>query len=148
MTLNPDEIKKSNQSKFAAIRALNLPLKQYAIISSGALGIRNLRTIGDIDILVTDELWNALAKQYGIIEEKGLKKIVFPDGIVEALGTCSFPNEKEDLNIPSISQRIAYADIIDGLPFELLEHVLYFKCKMGREKDLQDIKLIEAYLKE
>ena len=57
---------KSNESKFAVIKALHLPIDQYAITGSGALGIRNLRAIGDIDIIVTPELWNILAKKYEV----------------------------------------------------------------------------------
>lgn len=140
-----NEIKKLNQPKFDAIKALNLPLDQYAIASSGALGIRNLRIINDIDIIVTPELWATLAKQYGITTKDGFSTIVFPDGIVEAIGNSSF---YEDENAPSIDARIANADIIEGLPFETLDDVIYFKKKMGREKDLSDIQLIKTYQKQ
>lgn len=136
---------KANNSKFAAIKALNLPLNQYAITGSGALGIRNLRAIGDIDIIVTSELWNILEKKHGVITENNIKKIVFPDGIIEALGEQSYSAEK---NAPTISERIANAEVIEGLPFEMLEHVLYYKRKMGREKDKQDIKIIEVLINE
>lgn len=133
----------ANRSKFAAIKALNLPIGHYAITGSGALGIRNLRAIGDIDIIVTADLWNALEKKYGITDENQVKKIVFPDGIVEAFGEHSFyPEGKE--NGPTISDRITNAEVIEGLPFESLEYVLYNKRKMGREKDKKDIELIET----
>lgn len=137
---------KNNKFKFTAIKALNLPIGQYAITGSGALGIRNLKAIGDIDIIVTPELWNILAKKYGVTDENNVKKIVFPDGIVEALGEQSFYAEKKDRNAPSINERIAGAEIIEGLPFESLKHVLYYKRKMNREKDKQDIELIEALM--
>lgn len=135
-----------NKSKFAAIKALNLPIGKYAITGSGALGIRNLRAIGDIDIIVTSELWNILEKEYGVTDENNVKKIVFPDGVVEALGEHSFYTEKKDENAPTINDRIANAEMIEGLPFESLEHVLYYKRKMGREKDKRDIELIEALM--
>jgi predicted transcriptional regulator YdeE len=138
----------ANESKFAAINALNLPIDQYAITGSGALGIRNLRAIGDIDIIVTPELWNILAKKYGVTDENNVKKIVFPDGIVEALGERSFYTEKKDRNAPAINDRIASAEVIEGLPFESLEHVLYYKRKMSREKDKQDIEIIESLINE
>ena len=140
-----EEIKNLNRHKFDAIKALNLPLGQYAIASSGALGIRNLRIINDIDIIVTQELWDTLAKQYGITTENGFNRIVFPDGIVEAISNSSF---FEDKNAPSIITRIENADIIDGLPFETLDDVIHFKQKMGREKDLADILLIKSYQKQ
>ena len=63
-----------NRQKFAAVTKLDLPIGQYAITGSGALGIRNLREIGDIDIIVTAELWNVLAAKYGVTDETGVKR--------------------------------------------------------------------------
>lgn len=141
-----NELMRKNQQKFAAVKKLDLPIGQYAITGSGALGIRNLREIGDIDIIVTTGLWNAIAARYGITDENGVKKVVFPDGIVEALGECSFYTEKKENNAPTITDRITHAEIIEGLPFESLDHVLYYKQKMGREKDKRDILLIQKLL--
>ena len=142
-----DAMLQKNRQKFAAIKELDLPIGQYAITGSGTLGIRNLREIGDIDIIVTAELWNVLTAKYGVTDEAGVKKIVFPDGIVEALGECSFDAEKKDPDAPTIADRIANAEIIEGLPFESLEHVLYYKRKMGREKDVRDVLIIEEWQK-
>lgn len=136
-----------NRQKFGAVKKLDLPIGQYAITGSGALGIRNLREIGDIDIIVTADLWDILAAKYGVTDETGVKKIVFPNGIVEAFGDCSFYTEKKHSDAPTIADRIANADIIEGLPFESLEHVLYYKRKMGREKDIHDVLIIEEWQK-
>lgn len=143
-----DEMVRKNQQKFSFVKQLNLPINQYAITGSGALGIRNLREIGDVDIIVTSELWNLLAKQYGIIDENNVKKIILPGGIVEAFGEESFFVEEKNKDAPSIADRIAQAEIIDQLSFESLEHVLYYKRKMGRDKDLKDISLIEKTIGE
>lgn len=140
-------ISAQNFQKFAAVKSLNLPIGQYAITGSGALGIRNLREIGDIDIIVTSELWDRLATTYEVIDVNGIIKIAFPDGIVEALREGSFYLEQSDPQAPTIAERIEQAEIIDGLPFELLEHVKYYKHKMGREKDWNDIVLIESWQK-
>lgn len=143
-----DLIVQKNRHQFEAIKKLNLPLGHYAITGSGALGIRNLREIGDIDIIVSSELWDALTSKYGVIDENGVRRVVFPGSSIEAFGENSFYSEKDDKNAPTISDRIAQAEIIEGLPFESLEHVLYYKRKMGRSKDLNDILLIEKLLKE
>lgn len=142
-----EEISKKNRPKFAAIKSLNLPIGQYAITGSGTLGIRNLRPINDIDIIVTKDLWNLLEKNYGITDEQHIKKIVFPGGIVEAFSEDSFYTTPKEPNAPTINDRIANAEIIDELPFEALDHVLYYKRKMGRTKDIQDIAMIEALQK-
>ena len=135
-----------NHKKFAALKAFNLPIGEYMITGSGALGIRNLREIGDIDIVVSPSLWEILAEKYGITQENGHKKIVFPGDLIEAFGEDSFYADQGSTDIPKLADRIALADIIDGLPFECLEHVLYYKRKMGREKDLKDILLIESLM--
>jgi hypothetical protein len=37
--------------------------------------------------------------------------------------------------------------MIDGLPFDSIENVLYYKHKESREKDLKDILLIEQWMR-
>lgn len=145
--LNPnyDEIHLKNQQKFAELKKFQLPLGQYAIISSGPLGIRNIREIGDIDIIVTQELWDVLAAKYGVSEKDGVKKIVFPGDLIEAFREGSFPHEYKDA--PTIAERIAKAEIIEGMPFESLDSVLFYKRKMQRQKDIKDVALIENWLK-
>ncbi len=141
-----NDVMQKNRQKFDVIKKLNLPIGQYAITGSGALGIRNLREIGDIDIIVTEALWNVIVSKYGITIENGVKKVIFPDGIVEALGECSYIALQNDQDAPTITSRIVQAEIIEGLPFESLDHVLYYKRKMGREKDMKDLKLIEKFV--
>ncbi len=136
---------KTNQKKFLAIKKLELPIGQYAITGSGPMGIRKLREIGDIDIIVNSELWGILSEKYGVVEENGVIKIVFSEDNIEALGKNSFCKLQKDPNLPSVADRIQQAEIIEGLPFESLDHVVYFKRKMGRDKDLKDIQTIEAY---
>jgi len=136
-----------NQEKFSILRKLNLPNDQYAITGSGPLGIRNLKEIADIDIIVTPELWNVLATKYGITVHNGVEKIVFPGEVIEAFREGSFYNAPKDDMAPSIADSIANAEIIDGLPFDSMENVLYYKRKETRDKDLKDIFLIEQWMK-
>lgn len=143
-----DEIKRKNQKKFDYLREWHLPIGQYAITASGPLGIRNLREIGDIDLIVTSELWNYLAAKFGVTDKDGVQKIVFPGNIIEAFREGSFYSKPNDPDMPTVAERISQAEIIEGLPFESLENTLYFKRKMGRDKDLQDIALVEDWIKE
>ena len=134
----------ANDTKFQLVRDLNLPVGQYAITSSGPIGVREVREIGDIDLVVVDDLWNELASAYPIIQEQGVTKIRISQDI-EVLGEDSF-SEPRDTGQPSVAEQIARADIIDGLPFVSLRHVLYFKRKMGRKKDERDIAVLERLL--
>ncbi len=138
----------SNQEKFAHLRNFNLPTDQYAITGSGPLVIRNLKAIGDIDIIVSQGLWDDLAAQFGVADQDGVRKIVLPGEIVEAFHEGSFYTAPVDDKAPTIASRIAHAEIIDGLPFDSIENILYYKQKDAREKDLKDILLIEQWMRE
>jgi hypothetical protein len=138
-----------NKKLFSLFKELRLPLGQYAITSSGVLGVRDLREMGDIDVIVDAELWDVLAGKCGIIQEEGIQKIALVEGFIEAFGEHSFSHKNlEDRAMPTVTERIAAAEIINGLAFESLEHVIYFKQLMAREKDLKDILLIEAWKKD
>lgn len=128
------------KKKFLGIIKLKLPVGQYAITGSGPIGIRNIRDINDIDIIVSKKLWNKLTKDYDVIETNGVRKIELSSEI-EAFSEESFQHKK-DL---TITERIRQAEIIQGLAFESLEHCKYFKKCMGREKDLKDIQMIEDW---
>lgn len=146
LTDGTSKMQQSNQEKFSALREFNLPAHQYAIIGSGPLGIRNIKAIGDIDIIVTPKLWATFAEKYGITDENGVKKIVFPGGVIEAFYEGSFYTAPADDQAPTMDSRIKNAEIIDGLPFDSIENVLYYKRKDAREKDLKDILLIEKWM--
>jgi len=135
-----------NLEKFSELKSFNLDPSQYAIIGSGPLGIRNLKIIGDIDIIVTPELWGELAAKYGVIDRDEVRKIVFPGADIEAFREGSFYSEPFDDQAPSIASRIKNAEMIDGLPFDALKNTLYYKRKAKRDKDLKDILLIEEWL--
>jgi hypothetical protein len=93
-------------------------------------------------------LWESLAAQFGVTDQNGVRKIVLPGGIVEAFHEGSFYTAPVDDKAPTIASRIAHAEIIDGLPFDSIANILYYKQKDVREKDLKDILLIEQWMRE
>ena len=137
---------KNNREKFSILRQFNLPIDQYAITGSGPMGIRNLKTIGDIDIIVSEKLWSDLALKYGITEQNEVRKIILSKDVIEAFHQGSFYSMPFDDKAPTFAWRIANTEIIDNLPFDTLESILYFKKKYKREKDLHDIELIEKWI--
>jgi len=147
MKIHNEKVEKNNQEKFAVLREFNLPNDQYIITGSGPLGIRNMRTMGDLDIIVSPSLLATLLKKYEITDENGIKKIILSEGVLEAFWEDSFDSVQFDSQAPTIAARIESAEIIDGLPFDTLENVLYYKRKGEREKDLHDIFLIEQWMK-
>lgn len=119
------------------LRLLNLPEKQYAIFGSGPMAIRGLRQAHDLDLLIKKDLWDELAKIYPL-DEKG---VALRAGHIELFSHWE-PWFKDTDHL------IETAEVIDGLPFVRLEYVLEWKKQMGREKDKQDVILIEKYLTE
>lgn len=109
------------------------------------MGIRGIRGINDIDILVSDDLRDDLIKKYGMVDDGKTKKITFPQGDIDAFWEGSFYTQKVDKQDPKVKDIISRAEMIDGLPFESLDDLIYFKRKMNRPKDLEDIKLIEKW---
>lgn len=137
-----------NHQKFAALKNYNLPMGLYAIIGSGPLGIRDLREINDIDIIVTLTLRDKLIEKYEFSDDGKVKKVVFPDGNIEAFWEDSFYSLEKDKKMPSVERIISRAEIIEDLPFATLEDLLYFKRIWNRKKDLEDIRLIEKWQKQ
>lgn len=124
------------------LKKLNLPLGEYAITSSGPLAVRGIRETADIDIIVSEKLWETISEKYPADgEESKRNKITI--GNIEVLGGFSSTWSDEEA---SIQKQIETADIIGGFPFVKLEFIKRFKQRLGRDKDLKDIELINQYL--
>ena len=119
-------------SLFDQLRQLNLPPKGYAVFGSGPLAIRGLIPLAnDLDVLCREEVWN-IVSQIGSVEylpEYGVSVVVAADGAL-TFGT------KWGIGNFDIDELIATAEIIDGLPFVRLEHVVGYKKIRSSEKDL------------
>ncbi len=117
------------------LKALNLPDGSYAIFGSGPLAVRGIREAKDLDVLVRKDVWDELAKKY----TRNVKGTGLQIGNIEAFCQWSPWFDDPDALIDT-------AEVIDGLPFVRLEHVVSWKSAMGREKDIKDLELIENYL--
>lgn len=122
---------------------LNLPKGQYAITSSGPMGIRGIRESRDIDVIVTDKLWEELIQKYPI-SEKEIGPVLEISEIVQVIGNLRAEHQHKTR---SNDELIRDADIIDGYRFVKLDDVIKFKTALGRDKDHKDIELITQYLK-
>lgn len=129
----------TNKELFQEVKDLNLPIGKYALFGSAPLGIRDLKECHDIDIIVAEDLWNEYRK-------KGWEIKIMPHG-----SQYLWNNEIELWKdwAPgqwNIEQMINDSELIDELPFVKLEKVLEWKRINAREKDLNDIKVIEKFL--
>ncbi len=125
------------------LKSLNLPSDYFAVTSSGAMAVRGLREANDIDIMVTEKLWKKLASKYPV------KKLPWGFFItlsknVEAMG--GWPGTQKD-DLRNAERQIKNAEEIDGIKYVKLIDVKKFKKRLGRKKDIEDIKLIDEYLR-
>lgn len=136
----------SNKKLFENVKSLNFPLGEYAIFGSGPMGIRGLREMHDIDLIVKERLFKEYKNKEGWEEKK------VNDGDMVFIGLANY-----DLNIEmwdewypgwNIDSLIDDAEIIDGLPFVRIEELLKWKKTFAREKDSKDAEIIEKYLTE
>lgn len=128
---------------FEELDALEFPLGQYVIVGSGPLGIRNIREIRDLDIVVSNEFWKKLSEKHKIVDgDPGTKKMYISKSI-EVLGGPSFI---QDGQMPTVEEMIKTAEFINGYPFMTINYTILFKLKRGREKDLHDLMLLEEWM--
>ena len=123
------------------VKALNLPEGHYMITGSAILEILGIRKAKDIDILVSPELFVELESKRGWV--RNIKYPTTIDNLEHTAGAKqSLDFMKENYSLRDV---LAKATIIDKIPFMGLEMLLNAKKQLGREKDLNDIKLIEYY---
>jgi hypothetical protein len=130
----------SNDVLFRKVRDLHLPEGKYAIFGSGPMGVRGIRECHDIDMVVTEDLWDVMNDSGWEVRPKsdGSPRLLKDE--IEVWNSWK-PGEWD------VDQLIRDAEVIDGLPFVTLESVLKWKRLLGREKDIRDIEMIEKFLR-
>ena len=119
------------------VKELNFPLDQFVIIGSGLLDAYGLRPADDIDLVVSNSLYEDL-KRTGIYQESIRHDEGYLIGdkleIWQTWGP-EYPYEKIK----------ATAVDIEGVNFINPDLLIVRKRQLGREKDFADIKLLEQY---
>ena len=124
------------------LKLLNLPKGKFSIFGSGPLAIKDLRENEDLDVLVTHDLWNELAKQYPITTKNNR-----PDSIyIGHIQILKVDYKDWRPYITDATRLITDAEIIENFPFVKLGHLLNCKRLMDGEKHAKDIKLIQEYI--
>lgn len=129
------------------IRGIGLPAKEFVVIGSAILEIKGIRASGDIDIMISEDLFIKIKNDFTwkYINKKG--KLGDFTEILEK--DCiqlfhSIYGEKEDFNY--FFEDSSRLELIDGIYFASLSHILYIKRKWNREKDKKDIIIINNFL--
>ena len=123
------------------VQTLNLPEGSYIVFGSCPMALAGIRESSDIDMLVTEEVFNMLEKAGWQTINKGMNDnpLAFED--FEAHKNWNFSSYQ-----PTLQQLLKTATVAENIPFASLEEVKKWKQSSGRPKDLVDIALIDNYL--
>lgn len=126
----------------AKVKTLGWTPGSYIVFGSCPMALVDLRESNDIDFLVTPELFEELreADWKELVKGPDDKPLVLDDFEVH-------PDWHFSPDNPSLEQLLETATIVDDIPFASLEEVRKWKAFSGRPKDLEDVKLIDQYLK-
>jgi hypothetical protein len=131
----------SGDELFDLLRAMDMPSGHYAVFGSGPLIIRGIiEASNDLDVICRGEAWER-AQTLGepLTLEDGATIISTHDGAI----TFGINWRYGEADIDAL---IDTADIIDGLPFVGLEHVVAYKSIADRPKDQAHLAALEAAL--
>lgn len=133
------------------VKELHFPFGKYVVVG-GAMEALSIRKANDIDVVVTEDLFDELVKNgekvcncedCEEIRKMGSRKRIIKREGVEIISEYSWKN----LYRADTETLIKNAHIIEGVPFVQLEELLKWKKAANREKDKKDVVLIEDYLK-
>jgi hypothetical protein len=126
------------------VKSLQFSVGSYIVYGSGPLALHGVRSVNDVDMLVTKELKTQL-KSLGWKEvNKGPNDTPVTNGVVEAHDTWSFCEYS-----PALNELLNRADTYKGVSFASLEDVLKWKlASPASDKNLKDIQSIKDKLSE
>jgi hypothetical protein len=126
---------------FDLLRSLHLAEGDYAVFGSGPLVVRGvIEANNDLDILSRGTAWATAAAAGELVElpEHGVIVASLFDGAI-TVGT------EWAIGDFDVDELINTAEMIDGIPFVRVEHVVAYKRLAGRPKDRKHLELLAAY---
>ena len=132
-----------NQTFAKRVKELGLPLDQIIIIGSGILDQLGIRQSADIDVATNREALEEIARSDDWAEklDKNQRQyLVKHDGSVEI-----WDGWEIDGRIVEYDELLGYAVEYDGVKFVNLDFLRRWKNWRGREKDMQDVRLIDEW---
>lgn len=124
------------------VKALQLPPDHFIVIGSGVMGALGIRESNDIDLAVSQDLFDALVAE-GWHREIRHNEAMLTHEDVEVWRTWGTPGAWR-----TFEQLLEDSVIISGIAFCSLDYVLQVKKMKARPKDLEDVVLIESYLQQ
>lgn len=130
---------------FEKIKALGFAEGQYVVVGSAIMEAKKIREAGDLDIVVTPELFEE-CKLNGWKLMPWTKKEVPGKPWLKKKGVDLVVDMAYQEDILTAEDLIQEGETIEGITFITLERLAKFKRAWGRPKDFDDIEVIERYL--
>lgn len=119
------------------VKALKLPADQAIVVGGGVMEMLNLRDTTDIDIVVSDSLFDTYKDE--------------PDWTEYTLTTGKLVLSNDGINMMrswigrSYASLKKSAQMHQGVQFMSVQDLILCKQHLGRQKDLSDIQMLKAY---
>ncbi|MEK7531075.1 MAG: hypothetical protein AAB573_04400 [Patescibacteria group bacterium] len=133
----------------AKVKALNFPTDQFVVMGSAILEMKGIRKAGDLDIIVTKELFEKMKSnpEWEYKREHGSVGNVVVEELDNHQGIELYYDIYPTGGIAKFFADPTEIEVIDGINFASLLSLLKVKAELwDREKDRQDAELIRNYL--
>jgi hypothetical protein len=145
---DPNTLAADGRTIFERVAELRFPLGQYVVVG-GTMEAHDIRPARDLDVVVTPGLMDELSRQGWPVRIPKAPP-TYNDRHKRKLGTdhiqVYLDLSYDGTVIATGEELIATAPIINGIPFCLPGLLQAWKRIRGREKDIQDVQLIQSYL--
>lgn len=123
------------------LRQLALPEGRYMVMGSGILDALGIRPAEDVDLVVGDEVYESLAQQgwSQAIASNGSPRL--EQGVFQV-----YDRWLDESEVKKLEQLLPDAQWVDGVAYNSLAKLVFYKQRRGRDKDLQDVELMKPYL--
>ena len=131
----------SEHTLFDLLRSLDLPIGDYAVFGSGPLIVRGIiEATNDLDVVSRGDAWERASESGDLVTLPldGAVIVSCFDGAITIGQSWAYG----DVNIDEL---IDTAEVIDGIPFVGLEHVVAYKEIADRPKDRQHLRLLTEH---
>lgn len=128
------------------LNELGLNPDNAVVIGSGILSALNLRESKDIDVVIAEEKYKELADNSRFKKEQNHGREILDDGLFEIGTSWTVVGKTWKFN-----DLLNHSTAIDGVRYNTIEFLLDAKRRWiadgeGRQKDIDDVRLMEQYL--
>ncbi|OLT28888.1 hypothetical protein BJF79_41300 [Actinomadura sp. CNU-125] len=127
--------------------SFGFPRDDYVVHGSGPLLVRGLRTVDELDIVARGAAWRAAARLGRPVsgDVTGARMYELPGECIHVSRHWFLPPADTDAGVDAL---IDDAEIFEGIRFARLDDVRAYKRRLGRAKDLADIRLLDRHTPE